>query len=476
MPDGSAVFKKVLNYREILALAFSAMIGWGWVILSAEWIQKGGTIGAMLGFAAGGALVFFVGITFAELTVAMPKCGGELVFSMRALGKLWSFICTWSLVLGYVGVVAFEACAFPTVLQYIAPGFVKGYMYTIAGWDVYATWVAAGVILSAVIMFINYFGIKSAAIFNTILTVIIMAVAVAIVAGSAVSGSMETAKPFFESGFRGILGVAVMTPFMFIGFDVIPQASEEMNIPVKKIGSVLLLSIFMAVVFYIGIIFAVSRLMTGAELAGSTLATADAMKKAFFNTDAAAKVLILGGLSGIITSWNAFFMGGSRVMYAMAEGRMLPGFLGRLHPKYKTPVPAIMTIGLVSCIAPFFGQRMMVWLTDAGSFSVVIAYFFVSLSFLVLRKTEPDMERPYKVQNGTFVGIVAVMLSLVMVVLYIVPGFSTSFVRQEWIIVGIWASLGTVVGLAAKAKYGRHFGESENLVQPIHVRTRTEIT
>jgi amino acid transporter len=470
MPNGSAVFKKVLNYREILALAFSAMIGWGWVILSAEWIQKGGTIGAILGFVIGGVLVLFVGLTYAELTVAMPTCGGELVFSMRAFGKFWSFICTWAIILGYVGVVAFEACAFPTVLQYIAPGFVKGYMYTVAGWDVYATWVAAGVILSIVITVVNYLGIKPAAVFNTILTVIIMTVAIALIAGSAVSGDMETAQPFFESGIKGILSVAVMTPFMFVGFDVIPQMAEEMNIPVKKIGGILLLSIIMAIIFYIAIILAVSRVMTRDDLAVSTLATAEAMKKAFFNMDAAAKVLIIGGLSGIVTSWNAFFLGGSRAIYAMAEGKMLPGILGRLHPKYKTPVPAIILIGFISCIAPFFGHRMMVWLTDAGSFSVVIAYFFVSLSFLVLRKTEPGMERPYKVKNGMLAGIIAVVLSLTMIALYMAPGFSTSLAREEWIIVGIWVSLGIITGLAAKVTYGRNFGESVNLVQPIGLR------
>ncbi|GHU65576.1 hypothetical protein FACS189447_04760 [Spirochaetia bacterium] len=334
MSDEKVGFKKVLNWSEVLALAFSAMIGWGWVVLSGDWIGKGGTMGAILGFVIGGVLVVFVGLTYAELTVAMPKCGGELVFSMRAIGKSGSFICTWMIILGYVGVVAFEACAFPTVLQYIIPGFMDGEtLYTIAGWEVKAVWVAAGVGLSIVITIVNYIGIKPAAILNTVLTVVIAAVGIALVAGSAVNGDMQTAEPFFNistgSALKGVFAVAVMTPFMFVGFDVLPQAAEEINIQVKKVGGILILSIIMAVVFYTAIIFAVSRVMTLAELEASSLATADAMAKAF-GMDAMAKVLIIGGLSGIVTSWNAFFVGGSRAIYAMAEGKMLPNFLGKL--------------------------------------------------------------------------------------------------------------------------------------------------
>ena len=84
-------------------------------------------------------MIFFVGLTYAELTAAMPQCGGEHVFSHRAMGPTGSFICTWAIVLGYVSVACFEACAFPTIITYLWPGFLKGYLYTVAGFDVYAS-------------------------------------------------------------------------------------------------------------------------------------------------------------------------------------------------------------------------------------------------------------------------------------------------------------------------------------------------
>lgn len=413
-------FERVLSKKDIFAIAFGAMIGWGWVVMAGDWIKGAGTLGSIIAFIIGGIMVLFVGLTYAELTAAMPQCGGEHVFSLRALRKNGSFVCTWAIILGYVGVVAFEACAFPTVIQYICPGFLKGYMYTIAGFDIYASWVAVGVIVSIIITIINYFGAKSAAKLQTILTISIAAIGVALVAASGFSGNIENTKPLFTDGVGGILTVAVMTPFMFVGFDVIPQAAEEINVPFKKIGKIMILSIVMAVIWYIMIIIAVSMVMTKSQLDTSTLVTADAMKNAFFGSEMAAKVVIIGGMAGIVTSWNSFFMGGSRAIYSLAESKMLPGFLAKLHPKYKTPTNAILLIGVISVVAPFFGRAMMIWLTNAGSFGVVVAYVLVSMSFLVLRFREPDMIRPYKVKCGKIIGGIAVLLSGFMMLLYFI--------------------------------------------------------
>lgn len=452
-------FERVLSKKDIFAIAFGAMIGWGWVVMAGDWIKGAGTLGSIMAFIIGGIMVLFVGLTYAELTAAMPQCGGEHVFSLRALGKNGSFVCTWAIILGYVGVVAFEACAFPTVIQYICPGFLKGYMYTIAGFDIYASWVAVGVIASIIITIINYFGAKSAAKLQTILTISIAAIGVALVAASGFSGNIENTKPLFTDGVGGILTVAVMTPFMFVGFDVIPQAAEEINVPFKKIGKIMIFSIVMAVIWYIMIIIAVSMVMTKSQLDTSTLVTADAMKNAFFGSEMAAKVVIIGGMAGIVTSWNSFFMGGSRAIYSLAESKMLPGFLAKLHPKYKTPTNAILLIGVISVVAPFFGRAMMIWLTNAGSFGVVVAYVLVSMSFLVLRFREPDMIRPYKVKCGKIIGGIAILLSGFMMLLYF-PGMPSGLVKEELIMVGAWTVLGIIFYSIAKLKYS-DFGVHE---------------
>jgi amino acid transporter len=146
-------------------------------------------IGAMLGFVLGGVMIFFIGLTYAELTPAMPDCGGEHVFSYRAMGPTGSFVCTWAIILGYVSVVCFEACAMPTIITYLFPGFLQGYLYTVAGFDIYASWLAVAIIMALFITYINIRGAKTAAIVQTVLTCVIGGAGILLIAGSVISGN-----------------------------------------------------------------------------------------------------------------------------------------------------------------------------------------------------------------------------------------------------------------------------------------------
>ena len=347
MEQKKSEFNKVLNAWDVLVIAFGAMIGWGWVVSTGGWIEKGGVLGAAIGFVIGGIMIFFVGMTYAELTAAMPQCGGEHVFSYKAMGSTGSFICTWMIILGYVSVACFEACAFPTIITYLWPGFLKGYLYTVAGFDIYASWLIVAIVVAFLIMMINIIGAKTAAILQTVLTCIIGGAGILLIIASVINGTVDNLDgQMFASSSAGlnvkaIIGVAALSPFYFIGFDVIPQAAEEINVPAKKIGSILILSVVLAVVFYALVIVAVGLVMGPQAIVDSEqatgLVTADAMAAAF-NTKIMAKVIIVGGMCGIVTSWNSFLLGGSRAMYSMAESYMIPKFFAKLHPKHKTPI------------------------------------------------------------------------------------------------------------------------------------------
>ena len=460
-------FTKVFSAWDILVIAFGAMIGWGWVVSTGDWIERGGVLGAVLGFILGGVMIFFIGLTYAELTPAMPECGGEHVFSFKAMGANGSFVCSWAIILGYVSVVCFEACALPTIITYIYPGFLKGYLYTIAGFKVYASWLAVAVAMSIFITYINIRGAKTAAILQTILTIIIGAAGILLIVASVITGSPSNleGQMFVGSGSgiaRNVLRVAMMSPFYFIGFDVIPQAAEEINVPLKKIAKMLLLSIVLAVAFYALVIFAVGYVMNSDAIAasassGSGLVTADAMAAAF-KTSVMAKVLIVGGMCGIVTSWNSFLIGGSRAMYSMAESYMIPKFFGKLHEKYKTPITSLVLIGALSCLAPFAGRKMLVWIVDAGNLACCLAYCMVAMSFVILRKKAPDMPRPYKVKHYKVVGFFAIVLSGFMVLMYILPGTGATLSLPEWAIAGGWGAFGGVLYVVCKVKYGEKFG------------------
>lgn len=446
-------FLRVLGRREVLALAFGAMIGWSWVVLSGTWINSAGTLGAIVAFLIGGAAILLIGLTYAELASALPFAGGEHVYSERALGSGASFICTWGIILGYVSVVTFEAVALPTVLDSLIPGLDKVHLWQIAGWDVYLSWVLVGVVGAVTMTVLNIVGVRMVALVQSVVVLAILLVGVLFVSGALFSGDISNMQPLFKDGVSGITLVLVMVPFMFVGFDTIPQAAEEIDLPFKDIGAVLMISVAMAIAWYALIVLGIGLVLDQTAINSSGVVTAAA--NAAIYGEAGGTVLLIAGLAGIITSWNAFILGGSRAIYALAHGGLLPEFLGELHPKYHTPKNAILLIGALSIIGPFFGRPALVWVVDAGGLGIVIAYGMVAWSFLVLRKKEPELERPYKVRYGKFVGTSALVLSIGLGLLYL-PGSPAALIwPQEWGIVLGWTILGGILySFARKRREG----------------------
>lgn len=432
---------RVLGQRDVLALAFGAMIGFGWVVLAGTWLQEAGSLGAIIAFLIGGLLVVFVGLTYSELVSAMPKAGGEHNYAWRALGAKGAFVASWAIALGYVSVVAFEAVALPTTMEYLLPDYKVGFLWTIAEYDVYVSWIAIGVVGAVGITALNYFGIRPSAVFQIIAVLFLFIVGLLLVFGTITGGKAENFTPLFTGGIAGILAVVIMTPFLFVGFDVIPQSAEEINLPYRQLGTLLIISVILAAAWYILIIIGVGAGLGQQALANTELATADAMGN-LFGSELFANILVLGGIAGILTSWNGFMVGGSRIIYAMAESGMLPRWLGRIHPRYRTPANAVLLIGALSIIAPLFGRSALVWLVDAGGLGIVIAYLMVAISFLVLRRNEPEMERPFRAGRGPIIGVIAVVLSFGIAIQYL-PGMPAGLITPEWIIVGVW----TIAGL-----------------------------
>ncbi|MGB2046165.1 MAG: APC family permease, partial [Porticoccaceae bacterium] len=264
-------FLRVLGRRDALALAFGAMIGWSWVVLSGVWIESAGAIGAIAAFLIGGGIMLVIGLTYAELASALPFAGGEHVYSHRAMGAGCSFICTWAVILGYVSVVTFEAVALPTVLDALLPGLDKIFLWQIAGWDVYLSWVLVGVAGAVTMTILNVRGVRMAAVVQSAVVIVILLVGGLFVFGSLANGDTANMEPLFVDGLSGITLVLVMVPFMFVGFDTIPQAAEEIDLPYREIGSVLMLSVAMAVAWYALMVLGVSLVLNKEAFATSEI-------------------------------------------------------------------------------------------------------------------------------------------------------------------------------------------------------------
>lgn len=218
----------------------------------------------------------------------------------------------------------------------------------------------------------------------------------------------------------------------------------------------LIFSIAFAVAFYGFVVLAVGYGMNADKISDSIcksgLVTADAMAK-LFNSAVMAKLLIVGGMCGVVTSWNSFMIGGNRALMSMADSYMIPHMFGKIHTKYKTPHLSLILIGGLSILSLFFGRVMLVWIANSASFACCISYCMVAIAFVKIRIKEPNMKRPYEVKNYKLVGFMAIVLSGFLCVMYLIPGTGCTLTIQELVITGGWAVIGVIFAVICKSKY-----------------------
>lgn len=442
-------FKRSLGNLGIFCLGFGSMIGFGWIVLTGGWIEDAGAGGAIIAFLIGGGIMVLVGLVYAELASAMPFAGGEHNYLMRGMGPRLALLGSWGIIGGYVTVSMFQSVAVPRAATYLFPDLAQVPMYSIGGEPVYLTWALIGTATAVVLTWMNIRGMKGSSLFQTSIILFLVIVGLVLLVSSIFNGKVENVEPFFNNGTSGMVAVLVVVPFLFVGFDVIPQSAEESNVPPRQLGKLIVISVVAATLFYIIIVSTTSLAAPTSAIESFDLATGDALTYMLGN-DLWGKLVIAGGLAGVITTWNAFMVGASRLLWAMSRSGMIPAWFGRMNENTGTPVNALLVLGTVTGLAAFFGLAMLDWAVDAGGPSIVITYLMVAVVFLILRKREPSMERPFMVGRrpvtGKVVGVLAVLATAAMLALYL-PGLPAFLSLGPWILFGLWWVFGIFFAL-----------------------------
>ncbi|MFR4018690.1 MAG: APC family permease [Clostridia bacterium] len=437
------LLSKVLGRTDIIAIGFGTMVGWSWVMMGPIWVNEAGLVGAIAAFIIGGAIILTIGLTYGELTAALPLAGGEFVFAYRAMGNRAAWIVGWIMSMAYIGVAAWEGIALATAMNYMFPLPQVGLLWEVAGYQVHMSWALVGMLGAVIITLLNFFGVRPAVLFQVMATAAMMIIVLFIFFGGAVFGSVDNIGDMFGS-YEGFSYVFLMVPAMLIGFDVIPQSSEEMNIEPRYIGKMILVCIIVSIIWYILLITGVS-LAAPVEIRGSGVIPMADVASYMFNGDIFSVIIIVGGIFGILTSWNGFFIGATRLLFSMGRAGMLPAVFGRLHKKYRTPYVAIFLIGAVCVTAPLLGMNALVWFMDTSTFCALISYILVIISFIMLKKNEPELPRPFNIKGGAKTGIFILAITAVYLGLYINANVNLSGVSPEFVITAAWMLIGFVM-------------------------------
>lgn len=448
--------QKGIGKAGLFSLAFGAMIGVGWITAMGIWLSNAGPLGAIIAFLLGGLLMVAIGLCYAEVTAALPLSGGEVAYAYKTFGASKAYIVGWFLVFGYLSVSAFEAVSISKVISYLIPSINYLELYSINGSPICLSHILLSAFFVLAISAVNYTGVQNSARFQVGLTILFIALTFVFVITGLIMGDWNNLDPLFSTQNSttitgGIAMVMVTVPFWFVGFDTIPQAAEEAteDISAKTIGLLIPLSIVSAVCFYILLILSTSVAAPWNDILSDKLPTAKAFEIAS-ESPFLVKIILVTAVVGLLTSWNGFFLAGSRVLFAMGRGKVITPSFGESHPKYQTPYKAVIFSGVVTFLASLMGAGAMAAFVNVGSLCIVIAFFGVSASFLSLRKKFPNLNRPFRAPGGKTLGYIGIVGSLSILAIMVFPNSPVALAWPlEWAIFLALTLLGIIFWVVA---------------------------
>ena len=250
---------------------------------------------------------------------------------------------------------------------------------------------------------------------------------------------------YHHSFLGGAMTILASAPFFLAGFETIPQGIESAGGSTRSVGKSVVMTVILSCLFYAVLLVTLGGAMPwGTFVHYDNPAVALMFRHLYPNGIGMAlyTLILVGAVCGLLTTWNGFMMASSQILMAMARVSIVPHFLSRQHPVYKTPVNALKVCLAASVLGPFLGSGLIGSRTTFSAAGYVLSWMITSFCLIRLRKTEPDLPRPYRIPGGTktawFSGIVTAGLFVLLFIPHqpVFIGTLASCLFAGWMVIG----------------------------------------
>src|SRR5579864_8930465 len=331
-----------LRVTDYFTLGWGTMVGVGWLVVMDDWLLRGGSLGGILGFAVGGALLLPIGYVYGKLVMAMPDAASEVAYTAKVFPQAISFATGWMMILAYFIVCPWEAIAVGRIAGYIFPVLDSMELYRIAGRPVYLPHLIIGLALTGALTLLNYRGIRLSATFQNWTTFGTLALFVVFVAFGVSKGATRNFPPLFtHSPSISVLLVIQIVPYFMTGYESVAKAAEEANPEFRARGffKAIWMAIIVGILFYTIVIAAVGYVAPWKELTSEKFMTAVAFEHAM-GSRWIVSIILAAALLSLFKVFNGNFVAASRLLFAMGRRGLIDQRVGHVHPRNQTPAVA----------------------------------------------------------------------------------------------------------------------------------------
>ncbi len=448
---GEHALKRVLSPFELVLFGIGAVVGTGIFVITGVAAANYSGPALVVSFIISGIVCLFAALCYAEFAAMVPVAGSAYTYSYASLGEIWAWIIGWDLFLEYSVAIAAVAIGWsgyvvnllreigitlPAAL--VNPPGVEGGLINLPA-----------ILIIAAITGLLILGVKESARVNTVIVMIKVAVILLFLYLGFSHINPANWSPFMPFGWSGVVTGAAIVFFAYIGFDAVSTTAEEVRNPQRDLPIGILGSLVIATALYIAVSLVLTGIVSYTEL-NVPAPVAFALDQIGIPWGGA--LVSVGALLGITSVLLVLLFGQTRIFFAMSRDGLLPGIFRKVHPVFRTPVNVTLLVGLITAaISSLLPLESVAELVNVGTLA---AFIIVAAGVIVLRRTEPDVPRPFRVP---FVPVVP-LLTIVSCAYLIVALPTITHLRFV-----IWLLIGLVVyftysnrrsGLAAEEKHG----------------------
>jgi APA family basic amino acid/polyamine antiporter len=441
---GSGQLKRTLGAVQLVALGIGAIVGAGIFVLAGVAAAQHAGPGIVYSFIAAAIGCALAGFCYSEFSTMIPIAGSAYAYSYATLGELVAWVIGWALVLEYaVGAATVSVGWSGTLVSILGSfGIVLPQAFLASPWDnTPGLMNLPAVFIIIVISMILIKGIQESARFNSFVVAVKLIVVIAFIVLGYAYINRDNYVPFLPEnttgqfgayGWTGVLAAAGQIFFAYIGFDAVSTAAQEAKNPKRDMPIGIVGSLAACTVIYILYALVLTGIVNYKELnvAAPYALAVDRMKDlpwlGFW--------MKLGSLLGLTTVMLVMLLGQSRVFYSMSSDGLLPKLFSDVHPKFQTPWKSnLLLMVFVSVLAAFTPISKLGELTSIGTLA---AFIVVCIGIIILRRTHPDLPRPFRTPLVPLVPILGVLANAALM-------FSLS--NTTWVAFVAWMSLGLLI-------------------------------
>ena len=446
---GEGTLKRSLSATNLVMIGIGGIIGAGIFVLTGHAAATHAGPAVVLSFVISAITCALAGLCYSEMAAAVPVSGSAYSYSYATLGEFVAWFIGWNLVLEYMFAASTVAVGWSGYLN----GFLSHFgaalpdslssapLNVVDGSIVYTGGLVnlPAVAIIAAVSGLCYVGITQSAFVNSIIVAIKVTVIVLFVAFAASYVNPDNWHPFIPEnqgpgkyGFDGIVRGASVVFFAYIGFDAVSTAAGEAKNPQRDMPIGILGSLAICTVIYIIVSLVLTGLLPYPELATpKPVATALEHYPALGWLKLLVEVGAIAGLSSVIL---VMLMGQPRIFLSMSNDGLLPKLFAKVHPKFQTPYLGTLIVGVFAALlAGFLPIGLLGELVSMGT---LLAFATVSIGVLVLRRTRPDLKRPFRVVAAPLVCTLGAASCLYL--------FWKPF-TEHWHLMTGWTAIGMVI-------------------------------